>query len=107
MENSERGGNTRKPYCFVSGIPETYTFLLRNLYEGQGATVKSRHRTKDWFKIGKGTRQSCILSPCLLNLYSENLMQNDGLDESQGGIKLARKNINNLRYPDDTTLKAK
>ena len=92
MENSERDGNTRlpdlpleKPVC-------------------QEATVRTGHGTTDWFQIGKGVRQGCILSPCLLNLYAEYIMRNAGLDEAQAGIKIARRNINNLRHADDTTL---
>ena len=88
------------------GIPDHLTCLLRNLYAGQEATVRTRHRTTDWFQIGKGVRQGCILSPCLFNLYAENIMRNTGLDEAQAGTKTARRNINNLRYADDTTLMA-
>ena len=80
--------------------------LLRNLYAGQEAAVKTRHGTKDWFQIGKGVRQSCILSPCLFNSYPEYSMQDAGLDEAQAGIKMAERNINNLRYADSTTLTA-
>ena len=79
---------------------------LRNLYAGQEATVRTGHRTTDWFQIGKGVRQGCILSPCLFNLYANYIMRNAGLDEAQAGIKIARRNINNLRYADDTTLMA-
>jgi len=89
------------------GIPDHLTCLLRNLYAGQETTVRTGHGTTDWFQIGKGVHQSCILSPCLFNLYAEYIMQNAGLDESQGGIKMARRNINNLRYADDITLMAK
>ena len=89
------------------GIPDHLTCLLRNLYVGQEATVRTRHGTMDWFKTGKGVRQGCILSLCLFNLYAEYIMQNSGLDESQAGIKIVRRNINNLRYADDTTLIAK
>ena len=78
--------------------------LLRNLYAGQEATVRTGHGTTDWFQIGKGVGQGCILSPCLFNLYAEDIMRNAGLDETQAGIKIARRNINNLRYADDTTL---
>ena len=98
MENSERDGNTRPP-----DLPP------ENLYAGQEATVRTGHGTTDWFQIGKGVRQGCILSPCLFNLYAEYLaaaeyiMRNSGLDEAQAGIKIARMNINNLRYTDDTT----
>ena len=83
------------------------TCLLRNLYAGQEATVKTGHRTTDWFQIGKGVRQGCILLPCLFNLYAEYIMRNAGLEEAQAGIKIAGRNINNLRYADDTTLMAK
>ena len=79
------------------GIPDHLTYLLRNLYAGQEATVRTRHGTTDWFQIGKGVCQGCILSPCLFNLYAEYIMQNAGLDETQAGIKIARRNINNLR----------
>ena len=82
------------------------TCLLRNLSAGQEATVKTRHGTTDWFPIGKGVRQGCILSPCLFNSYAENIMRNAGLDEAQVGIKITGRNINNLRYADDTTLMA-
>ena len=88
------------------GIPNHLICLLRNLYAGQEATVRTRHGTMDWFQIGKGVRQSCILSPCLFNFYAEYLMRNAGLKESQAGIKIARRNINNLSYADDTTLLA-
>ena len=87
-------------------IPDHLTCLLRNLYAGQEATVRTGHRTTDWFQIGKGVRQGCILSPCLFNLYAEYIMRNAGLEEAQAGIKIARRNINNLRYADDTTLMA-
>ena len=92
-EKSSREGNTRPPYL----PPE-------NLYAGQEAMVRAGHGTTNWFQIGKGVRQGCVLSPCLLNLNAENIMQNAGLDEAQTGIKIARRNINNLRYVDDTTL---
>ena len=88
------------------GIPDHLTCLLRNLYAGQEAAVRTGHGTTDWFQIGKGVCQGCILSPCLFNLYAEYIMQNDGLDEAQAGIKIAGRNINNLRYADDTTLMA-
>src|SRR5574340_256209 len=88
------------------GIPDNLTCLLRNLYAGQEATVRNRHGTTDWFQIGKGVHQDCILSPCLFNLYAEYFMRNAGLEETQAGIKIARRNINNLRYADDTTLRA-
>ena len=89
------------------GIPDDLTCLLRNLYADQEATVRTGHGTTDWFQIGKGVRQGCILSPCLFNLYAEYIMQNAGLDEAQAGIKIAGRNINNLRYADDTTLRQK
>ena len=95
MENSERDGNTRPP-----DLP------LRNLYAGQEATVRTGHGTTDWFHIGKGVRQGCILSPCLFNFYAENIMRNAGLEETQAGIKIAGRNINHLRYTDATTLMA-
>ena len=88
------------------GIPDHLTCLLRNLYAGQQATVRTGHGKTDWFQIGKGVRQGCILSPCLFNLYAECILRNAGLDEVQTGIKIARRNINNLRYADDTTLEA-
>ena len=88
------------------GIPDYLTCLLRNLYAGQEATVRTGHGTTDWFQIGKGVRQGCILSPCLFNLYAEYIMRNAGLEEAQAGIKIAGRNINNLRYSDDTTLMA-
>ena len=88
------------------GIADHLTCLLRNLYAGQEATVRTGHRTTDWFQIGKGVCQGCILSPCLFNLYAEHIMRNAGLEEAQGRIKIARRNINNLRYADDTTLMA-
>ena len=88
------------------GIPDHLTCLLRNLYAGQEATVRTGHGTKDWFQIGKGVHQGCILSPCLFNLYAEYIMRHAGLDEAQAGIKVAGKNINNLRHADDTTLVA-
>ena len=88
------------------GIPDHLTCLLRNLYAGQEATVRTGHRTTDWFQLGKGVRQGCKLSPCLFNLYAENIMRNAGLEEAQAGIKIARRNISNLRYADDTTLMA-
>ena len=90
------------------GTPAHLTCLLRNLYAGQEATVRTGHGTTDWFQTGKGVRQGCILSPCLyaLNLYAEYIMRNAGLEEAQTGIRIARRNINNLRYADDTTLMA-
>ena len=93
MENSERDGHTRPP-----------DLLFENLYAGQEATVRTGHGTTDWFQIGKGVRQACILSSCLFNVYAEYIMRNTGLDEAQTGIKTAGRNINNLRYADDTTL---
>jgi len=87
-------------------IPDHLTCILRNLYAGQEATVRTGHETTDWFQIGKGVCQGCILSPCLFNLYAKYIMQNARLDEAQAGIKIARRNINNLRYADDTTLMA-
>ena len=86
------------------GIPDHLTCLLRNLYAGQEATVRTGHGTTDWFQIGKGEHQGCILSPCLFNFYAEYIMRNVKLDESQNGIKIARRNINYLRYTDNTTL---
>ena len=97
MENSERDGNTRPP---------DLTCLLRNLYAGQEATVRTGHGTTDWFQIGKGVHQGCILSPCLFNFYAEYIMRNSGLEEAQVRIKIGRRNINNLRYADDTTVMA-
>ena len=88
------------------GIPDHLTCLLRNLYSGQEATVRTGHGTTDWFQIGKGVRHGCVLSPCLFNLYAEYIMRNTGLEEAQAGIKIARRNINNLRGADDTTLMA-
>ena len=88
------------------GIPDHLTCLLRNLYTGQEETARARHGTIDWFQIGKGVSQGCILSPCLFNLHAEYIMQNAGMDEAQAGIKIARRNINNFRYADDTTLMA-
>ena len=95
MENSER-----------DEIPDHLTCLLTNLYAGQEATVRTGHGTTDWFQIGKGVHQGCISSPCLFNLYAEYIMRNAGLEETQAGIKIARRNINKLRYADDTTLMA-
>ena len=88
------------------GLPEHLTCLLRSLYTGQEATVRTGHGTTDWFQIGNGVCKGCILSPCLFNLYAENIMRNAGLEEAQAGIKIARRNINNLRYADDTILMA-
>ena len=95
VENSARDGNTNHLTC-----------ILRNLYAGQEATVRTGHGTTDWFQIGKGVRQDCILLPCLFNLHAEYIMRNAGLYEAQAGIKIAGRNINNLRYADDTTLMA-
>ena len=95
MENPERDGNSRPP-----------DWLLRNLYAGQEATVRTGHGTTDWFQIGKGVHQGCLLSPCLFNFYVEYIMRNAGLDEAQAQIKIARRNINNLRYVGNTTLMA-
>ena len=95
MENSERDGNT-----------DHLTYLLRNLNAGQEATVRTGHGTTDWFQRGKGVRQGCILSPCLFNLCAEYIMRNAGLEEALAGIKIAGRNINHLRYADDTTLVA-
>ena len=92
----------RLPALFVANL----TCLLRNLYAGQEATVRTGHGTTDWFQIGKGVRQGCILSPCSFNLCAEYIMRNSGLEEAQAGIKTAGRNINNLRYADDTTLMA-
>ena len=88
------------------GIPDHQTCLLRNLYAGQEATVRTGHGTTDWFQIGKGVCQGCLLSPCLFNLYAEYIMRNAGLEEVQAGIKIVGRNINNLRYADYTTLMA-
>ena len=97
-----------KPWKILKemGIPDHPTCLLRNLYAGQEATVSTGHGTTDWFQIGKGIRQGYILSPCLFNLYAEYIMRNAGLEEAQAEIKIARRNIKNLRYVDDTTLMA-
>ena len=89
------------------GIPDHLIRLLRNLYAGQETIVRTGHGTTDWFQIGKGVRQGCILSPCLFNLYAKYIMRNAGLEEAQAGIKIARRNINNLRYAGDTILMAK
>ena len=88
------------------GIPDHLIYVLRNLYAGQEATLRTVHGTTDWFQIGKGVHQDCILSPCLFNLYAEYIMRNAGREETQARIKIARRNINNLRYADDTTLMA-
>ena len=89
------------------GITDHLTSLLRNLYAGQEATVRTEHGIKDWFQTGKGVHQGYVLSPCLFNLYVVYIMRNSGLEEAQAGIKIARRNINNLRYADDTTLRQK
>ena len=89
------------------GIPDHLTCLLRNLYAGQEATIRTGHGTTDWFQIGKGMHQGCILSPCLFNLYAEYIMRNAGMDEAQAEIKIGERNINNLRYTNDTTLMQK
>ena len=89
-----------------NGTPDHLTCLLRNLYAGQEATVRTGHGPTDWFQIGKGVHQGCILSPCLFNLYAEYIMRNPGLEEAQAGIKIAWRNINNLRHADDMTLMA-
>ena len=96
LENSSRDGKA-----------DHFTCILRNLYAGEEATVRTRHGTMDWFKIGKGVSQGCILSPCLFNFYAEYIMRKVGLDEAQAGIKITGRNINNLRYADNTTLIAK
>ena len=88
----------------AKGIPDHFTCLLRNLYAGQEATVRTGHGTTDWFQIRKGVCQGCVLSPCLFNFYAEYIKRNAGLEEAQAGIKIAGRNINNLRYSDDTTL---
>ena len=88
------------------GIPDHLTCLLRNLYAGQEATVRTGHGITDWFQMGKGVRQGCIFSPCLFNLYAQYIMRNAGLDEAQAGIKTPGRNINNLRHADDTTFMA-
>ena len=88
------------------GVSDHFTCLLQNLYEGQEATIRTGHGTTDWFQIGKGVRQGCILSPCLFNFYAEYIMRNSRLNEAQAGIKIVGRNNNNLQYPDDTTLMA-
>ena len=106
-----------KPFDFVDhnklwkilkemGIPDHLTYLLRNLYASQEATIRNGHGTTDWLQVREGVHQGCILSPCLFNLYAEYIMRNTGLDEAQDGIKIAGRNINNLRYADNTTLMA-
>ena len=96
--------NTRWKVLKEMGIPDHLACLLRNLYAGQEAKVRAGHGTTNWFQIGKGVREGCILLPCLLNLYAQYIMRNAGLDEAQAGIKIAGRNINNLRYADDATL---
>ena len=98
--------NTLRKYLKEMGMPDHLTCLLRNLYSGQEASVRTGHGITDWFQIGKGVHQGCLLSPCLFNLYAEYIMRNAGLEETQAGIKIGRRNINNLRYADDTTLMA-
>ena len=98
--------NTLWKFLKEMGIPDHLTCLLRNLYAGQEVTVRTGHGTTDWFQIGKGVRQGWTLSPCLFNFYAEYIVRNGGLEEAQAGIKIARRNINNLRYADDTTLTA-
>ena len=107
-ETKSQKGETCKLWKILKemGIPDHLTCLLRNLYAGQEVTVRTRHETTDWFQIGKGVRQGCILSPCLFNFYAEDIMRNAGLEETQAGIKIAGRNTNNLRYADDTTLMA-
>ena len=124
--SSKKQENSRKNICFTDyakdfncvdhnklwkilkemGIPDHLTCLLRNLYAGQEATVRTRHETTDWFQTGRRVHQGCILSPCLFNLYAEYIMRNAGLDEAHAGIKITGRNINNLRYADDITLMA-
>ena len=103
------GGSRTLFFCWTIkelGIPDHLICLLRNQYAGQEATVRTGHGTTDWFQVGKGVRQGCILSPCLFNFYAEYIMRNTGLEETQAGIKIAGRNINNLRYAHDTTLMA-
>ena len=106
MMYSEYNHNNLWKILKEMGIPDHLTRLLRNLYAGQRAAVRTGHGTTDWFQIGKGVRQGCILSPCLFNLYTEYIMKNAGLEETQAGIKIAGRNINNLRCADDTTFMA-
>ena len=106
MENSLRDYSRDMKITQGMGIPDHLTCLLKNLYAGQEARVRTGHGTTDWFQIGKGVRQGCMLSPCLFNLYAEYIMRNAGLEEAQAGIKIAGRNINNLRYADDTTFMA-
>ena len=97
---------SQRKHIYLNRLPDHLTCLLRNLYAVQEATVRTGHGTTDWFQIGKAVRQGCILSPCLFNLHAEYIMRNAGLEEAQAGIKIARRNINHLRYADDTTLMA-
>ena len=110
MSQASPGNGARVQFVIVFqwcvGIPDHLTCLLRNLYAGQEATGRTGHGTTDWFQIGKGVHQGCVLSPCLFNLYAEYIMRNATLEETQAGIKIARRNINNLRYEDDTTFTA-
>ena len=99
-------GNIFYRFALTWEIPDDLTCPLRNLYAGQEATVRTGHGTTDWFQMGKGVHQGCILSPCLFNLHAEYIMRNAGLDEAQAGIKIAGRNVNNLRYADDTNLMA-
>ena len=99
-------GNIFYRFALTWEIPDDLTCPLRNLYAGQEATVRTGHGTTDWFQMGKGSRQGCVLSPCLFNFYAEYIMRNSVLEETQARIKIARRNINNLRYADDTTLMA-
>ena len=103
-----QAGHSQRCFARLTALlmPDHLTCLLRNLYAGQKATVRTGHGTTDWFQIGKGVRQGCIVSPCLFNFYAEYIMRNAGLEEAQAGIKIARRNINNFRYADDTTLMA-
>ena len=106
LHMSARDHNKLQKILKEMEMPDHMTCLLRNLYAGQEATVRTGHGTKDWFQIGKGVRQGCILSPCLFNFYAEYIMRNARLEEAQAGIKIAGRNINNLRYADDTTFMA-
>ena len=99
-------GSSKRILKDIKRIKDHLTCLLRNLYAGQEPTVRTGHGTTEWFQIGKGVRQGCILSPCLFNLHAEYIMRNAGLEEAQAGIKIARKNISNFRYADDTTITA-
>ena len=108
QENSRKTSTYNKLWKILkdSGLPDHLTYLLRNLYAGHKATIKTGHGTTDWFQIGEGVHQVSILSPCLFNLYAEYIMQNARLDETQAGIKIPGRNINNLRYAENTTLMA-